>query len=37
MIPINMGAIGVKKRSSWVNPEFKEDFLEIMMVKSKTA
>lgn len=27
----NMDATEVQKRSSWIHPEFKEDFLEIMM------
>lgn len=29
MREMNMDAMGAQKRSSWVNPEFKEDFLEI--------
>lgn len=31
MIEKNMDATAAQKRSSWVNPEFKEDFLEMTM------
>lgn len=37
MIQREMDAAGAKKRNSWLNPECEEDFLEITMVKSKTA
>lgn len=29
MREMNMVATGAQKRSSWVNPEFKEEFLEM--------
>lgn len=27
----NVDVMGIQKRSSWVNLEFKEDFLEVMV------
>lgn len=31
MMEINMDAMVARKRSSWVNPEFEDDFLEMTM------
>ena len=31
MVETNVDATGAQKRSSWLNPEFREDFLEVMI------